>query len=414
MQFAKAPIKNSCIILLSAMFPFSLSAFAADVEGTVGNDLLIFQGSTELLSTNIINPYSGEIISVNDSYNVNQVSYDGFDGFDTLLMSNGADALFLEGPGGIQMLANVERVLASALGDIVHLASTTYLLGDMVISGGGGDDILWANIGNDSIQGLAGNDVIDGGPGDDIIDGGNDDDTISGGTGNDTIQGGSGANTIDAGPGDDTITTIPSYMENYIDGGSGNDTFIAYGTITDWEISESSDPDYELELFDLVYGDQVFVRNVETAKFSNGEVDLISLLVPSLSCEGFFSPFEGPKNISKKAKGTIPVKLTLWDDDILVTDYDLSVPPVINVIFEGATYGDGLTDDAALESVGSANDGNEFTYNAAEQVWQYNLSTKQFSSPGTYTVTVRSGDEREYKIDTEGDTVCTQTFTRKP
>lgn len=413
MQFLNAPIKNSCIILLSAMFPFSLNAFAADVEGTTGNDILIFQGSIEFLSTNILNPYSGEMISISDNYNVNQVSYEGFAGIDTILMSNNADAIFLEGPGGTQMVSNVERFFAGSLGDIVHLASTTYLLGDVVINGGGGDDILWANVGNDTINALAGNDVVDGGPGNDLIRGNDGNDTINGGIGNDTIVGGEGEDVIDGGPGDDLLSGGAG-STNYIDGGAGNDTFLGYGFFTEWEITESSDPNYQLELFGLVNGDKVFVRSVEIARFSDGDVDLTSLLAPSLSCEGFFSPFEASKSISKKAKGTIPVKLALWDDTALITDYDLSAPPVINVIFEGTTYGDGTTDDAALESVGSANDGNEFTYNAAEQVWQYNLSTKQFSSPGTYTVTVRSGDENEYKIDTEDDTVCTQTFTRKP
>lgn len=154
-----------------------------------------------------------------------------------------------------------------------------------------------------------------------------------------------------------------------------------------------------------------FSRLIDTRIAPVGGLFLVSTPnVPNLSCEGFFSPFDAPKTINKKAKGTIPVKMELIDELWqAVLGGDLVAPPVINVMFDGQTYGDGSTDDVALESVGSANDGNEFTFNDAEQIWQYNLGTKQFSGSGTYIVTVKSGDQNEYTI----SPTCTQVFTRK-
>ena len=56
-----------------------------------------------------------------------------------------------------------------------------------------------------------------------------------------------------------------------------------------------------------------------------------------------------------------------------------------------------VTDDAY--PVGWGTEGNEFEYNLADQVWQYNLRTKNNSAAGTYTITIVSGDESEYLID---------------
>lgn len=136
--------------------------------------------------------------------------------------------------------------------------------------------------------------------------------------------------------------------------------------------------------------------------------------VPVLSCSGFDSPFSGPLSIRKKAKGAIPAKLSLTDSGGLgVTDLDVTAPPVVNVEFNGVVFGNGDTDDAALESVGKSNEGNAFAYNNDNQRWEYRLGTKQFSEAGTYLVTVKSGDAAEYTIDAPGGQ-CTQTFTRQP
>lgn len=154
--------------------------------------------------------------------------------------------------------------------------------------------------------------------------------------------------------------------------------------------------------------------NNETTLAVTVEDPFIPPAIDVLSCTGFGAPFEGPITINKKAKGTIPVKIQLTDaNGYNVSDVDINTAPVINVLFNGFVYGDSTTDDAALESVGSSNDGNQFSYNNDIESWEFRLSTKQFSGPGTYSVSVRSGDSGEYTVSATGGQ-CVQTFARQP
>lgn len=169
------------------------------VVGTSGNDFLFFQGTLSQLTLNLVNAYSGEVIFVDDEYNVNNTTYEGLEGTDTILMSNFGDALFLSSTSGsqndgtgIQVLQNIERFIAGNGGDIIDLSSTDIILGDVEIYGGAGNDILWGNAGDDYISGFDGDDIIDGGPGTDLLEGENDNDIITGGQGDDLIYGGSG------------------------------------------------------------------------------------------------------------------------------------------------------------------------------------------------------------------------------
>jgi Ca2+-binding RTX toxin-like protein len=176
-----------------------------DITGTTGNDTLIFEGEIQQLSVTITNPYSSDSIDIDEELNVNTATYEGLTGFDTLSMTDFGDALFIEDENGDQMVSSVERFSAGAGGDVINLASTNYTLGNTIITGGGGDDVLWANAGNDRINGLDGDDIIDGGPGNDIINGGSGNDRINGGDGNDVLRGGTEADLIMGDAGDDTL-----------------------------------------------------------------------------------------------------------------------------------------------------------------------------------------------------------------
>lgn len=160
--------------------------------GTNGNDFLFFEGTLGTLLLTITNPYTGEIITLNDTYNVNNTTYDGLNGNDTLLMTDFGDALFLEGTGGIQTVKNVETFLAGNGGDAIVLSSATFTLGNITIDGGLGNDVLWGNNGNDRITGNGGNDNINGGGGNDLMFGQDDDDTLSGALGADSLVGDNG------------------------------------------------------------------------------------------------------------------------------------------------------------------------------------------------------------------------------
>lgn len=165
-----------------------------------GDDTLYFQGSLGQLSLTITNPYSGRSIELDDEYFLNSSSYDGLGGTDTLRMANKPDVLFVADGNNNQLIRNIEIIQAGNGADIVNLAHSGIILGNITLSGGNGNDILWSNDGDD---------VIDGGNGDDIIDGGGGNDFIYGGHGNDDLNGGDGSDHLDGGKGDDILYYNP-------------------------------------------------------------------------------------------------------------------------------------------------------------------------------------------------------------
>ena len=132
--------------------------------------------------------------------------------------------------------------------------------------------------------------------------------------------------------------------------------------------------------------------------------------LPVYSCVGdmFASPFSELITLKNKVKKAIPVKMTLVDSDgYLITESNISSFPVVNVIY---TPGSGTDDSNNPDLVppGLADDGNEFRYD--DPYWVINLSTKQFTSAGTYEVTAIAGDD-SYIIDAGS---CSGTFVRLP
>ncbi len=188
----------------------------APISGTNGNDVIIMDGTVAQYDATFVNPYSGAVISVSDTYYVNNNTYDGLAGTDTLLMSNLGDVLVLDDGTGAPTVQNIERFVAGAGGDVIILADATLVMGNTFIDGGAQDDLIWANVGNDTINGFDGNDIIDAGPGNDIVNGGNHNDTINGGDGHDTLNGDGGDDLIWGDAGNDVLN-----------GGTGND--VLYG-----------------------------------------------------------------------------------------------------------------------------------------------------------------------------------------
>jgi Ca2+-binding RTX toxin-like protein len=164
--------------------------------GTNGNDVLFFEGTLSYLTMNIVNPYTGESLMLNGFYNLSSTFYDGLNGNDILLMTDFGDAIFIEGPDGSQWVRNIEIFSAGNGGDAIILSSVNYSLGNLVIDGGSGDDILWGNNGNDRISAADGDDIVNGGGGSDLI---------TGGDGNDHLNGASGADYIIGDAGDDIL-----------------------------------------------------------------------------------------------------------------------------------------------------------------------------------------------------------------
>ena len=140
--------------------------------------------------------------------------------------------------------------------------------------------------------------------------------------------------------------------------------------------------------------------------------DLIQVFAPPilpLSCTGFQPPMaSGP--VTARGPRALPLKAQLFDaEGYEMTDLELTAPPVLQVIFTPAEGGGAIdvTDDAL--PVGFGTEGNQFEYNLADQVWQYNLKTKDYTAAGTYTITMVSGDDSEYLI----DPTCEATFERQ-
>lgn len=232
----------------------------ADVNGGNGNDFLDFSGSLTTINATYINPYTGQSVSVNDTYNLTNLTYDGKNGSDFLVMTAYGDAIFAANSLGQVSLNSVETLYAGDGGDLIMLAHDSITFGSMTIDGGASNDIIWANAGNDYINARDGNDIADGGNGNDYVDGGTGDDWVSGGYGADLVMGGVGADTLqyvadsvwglgsfslNTGTGD--IFNLAGYNQSFdhFDGGADQDTLLLTGgddAIVAHDISSASHP----------------------------------------------------------------------------------------------------------------------------------------------------------------------------
>ena len=156
----------------------------------------LYGGTLTSISANFINPYTGELLAVDDDYYINDVYLNGGSGTtDTLLSTSNNQFFRIEDHLGTLLIEGFETIIMASGDDILHLASTTHVMGDMFLYMNAGNDILWANAGNDTILGGTGDDILHGGPGNDNISGDADNDTLTGAAGNDTIDGGTGTDT---------------------------------------------------------------------------------------------------------------------------------------------------------------------------------------------------------------------------
>jgi len=172
----------------------------ADIlSGDNGDDTLLFNADIiyngGVLAYNIGSPgvdgtHEYKVLrDTNGSFDI----FDGGDGYDTVVMTDGDDAIFLfddyhdqnENGTGLRLI-DVEQIDAGDGDDVVDLTHTDYSYGDIVVNGGNGNDTLWTSVGNDT------------------IDGGNGDDSLYGGVGNDTLYGGDGDDLIIGGPNSDS------------------------------------------------------------------------------------------------------------------------------------------------------------------------------------------------------------------
>lgn len=204
----------------------------APVTGTNGNDIITFQGNLQQYTATLVNPYSGETIFVDAVKNVNTTTYNGLAGTDLISMSAYGDVLHLNDGSGNATISNIERIVAGAGGDVIILADSTLVMGDILVAGGEEDDIIWTNTGNDTVLAGDGDDIVDGGPGNDSLSGENGNDRLSGGSGNDLLNGGNGNDTLYGGIGNDRLIGGSGDDVLYGDDGPGSNPALYAHTVT--------------------------------------------------------------------------------------------------------------------------------------------------------------------------------------
>ena len=132
-----------------------------------------------------------------------------------------------------------------------------------------------------------------------------------------------------------------------------------------------------------------------------------------LTCAGYDDPFASPLALAQKSNRPIPLSMTLTDSNSgVITDADISAPPVVNVTFGGQSLGVVPPNPDVLpgtKKAKAAKKGNIFEFDGSIAKWIYNLDTALYAAPGKYTVTPVPGDN-SYTINTR--TGCLQTFDR--
>ncbi len=137
---------------------------------------------------------------------------------------------------------------------------------------------------------------------------------------------------------------------------------------------------------------------------TNGTCALLTFSsAPTFSGVGFGPPMDnGP--VAVKKNRVLPLKCELLDDQSdPVTDGDITAAPVLQVVFT-PIVGDAVDVTGDALSAGQGTDGNQFEFDGT--IWRFNLKIKNYTAPGTYEVSMVSGDSDEYVI----DPTCTGSF----
>lgn len=113
--------------------------------------------------------------------------------------------VIVEAFGRSQIYTGVNRITGDGGAGDDKLVISPELSIPVVLSGGGGDDLIISAGGDDILNGNDGNDDLRGGLGDDVLNGGADADMLLGEDGNDQLDGGDGNDDLTGGDGDDIL-----------------------------------------------------------------------------------------------------------------------------------------------------------------------------------------------------------------
>ena len=125
---------------------------------------------------------------------------------------------------------------------------------------------------------------------------------------------------------------------------------------------------------------------------------------PKVICQGFDAPMNRyPVRVRKNR--VLPLKMEIYDDSgFAVTGNGLTAPPMLRVSYSPqlSNQSADVTNDAV--AAGHGTEGKQFVF-TEDGYWQFNLHTKSYSAPGTYTVNVSTGNELDYLIDPTCETI---------
>lgn len=127
-------------------------------------------------------------------------------------------------------------------------------------------------------------------------------------------------------------------------------------------------------------------------------ITVVPRLIPRFACAGFDDIADTALKVTKPR--TIPLRAELLDQGLPIAGGGLAAAPVIQVDFASGAPAEPATDVTDLvPPPDRAFVGNQFLYKEASARWFHGLQTIKMSPPGTYTITIVSGDDREYVID---------------
>jgi hypothetical protein len=130
-----------------------------------------------------------------------------------------------------------------------------------------------------------------------------------------------------------------------------------------------------------------------------GTITFVELVdaAPAYACVGFEPPLaDGP--VTVRGNRALPLKAELRDEDgIALTDADLGAAPVVQVEYHSGV--DASPEDVSDQALwaGQGSSGNAFVFNGDR--WRFNLKVGNYSAPGTYAISMISGDGGEYRVD---------------
>lgn len=253
------------------------------LQGDTGDDTLYFSvdqvfgsgsGGMNLGSPDAAG--TGEVFWT-DGYNGTYDIYEGGEGFDTLVLTNGNDALFLHDSISLSYgdmaessprVSGIELIEAGAGNDFIDLTSPYYDYDtDVTIDGGTGNDTIWSSSGDDTLIGGLGDDSLFGGAGNDTLDGGEGHDRLAGGIGNDTLYGGAGDDVLIGGNDGDDSDLLDFVEVPYSFDTSADNFTIDYDTTVTVSMV-SADSGFSNTLGAFTFGEDGTIQNTEVA-FAN-------------------------------------------------------------------------------------------------------------------------------------------------